>query len=311
MSVDARTAGVPASGRAPRPNASETTSRATTKERLYVATSVADAVAALVDRGPAGAPLAGATWIMRAPLREERQDLAYVALSAIDALRQVEIREREISIGACVTHAALAKALSSADDWQVLGTAAAASANPAIRQVATVGGNLCAAAFPAADLVPALLCLESKVEIETPDGPERIDVERFLQARGSMKPAWLVRRVIIPRAPRRSVHVRLPLRKAGDYPVAIVSLAVSLEAGDVVSSAKVAVGSVEPVARRWRRLEQDMIGRVLDPDFVAEKAEAHIGQFQGRDGVEAPGWYRLKVLPVLLRRAVEAVRSKP
>ena len=39
-------------------------------ERLYVATSLSDALAALADRGHSGAPLAGATWIMRAPLRK-------------------------------------------------------------------------------------------------------------------------------------------------------------------------------------------------------------------------------------------------
>src|ERR1700681_4391481 len=46
-------------------------------ERLHIATSLSDALAALADRGRSGAPLAGATWIMRAPLREERQDWSY------------------------------------------------------------------------------------------------------------------------------------------------------------------------------------------------------------------------------------------
>jgi carbon-monoxide dehydrogenase medium subunit len=100
------------------------------------------------------------------------------------------------------------------------------------------------------------------------------------------------------------------LRKAGDYPVAIVSIAVTLDPRGVVKSARVAVGSVEPVARRWRRLEADLNGQPLDPNLAADRAESLCGDFQGRDGVEAPGWYRVKVLPNLVRRAIGAIREQ-
>jgi aerobic carbon-monoxide dehydrogenase medium subunit len=279
-------------------------------ERLYVATSLGDALAALADRGHSGAPLAGATWIMRAPLREERQELSYVALTKIEELRQVDILDSEIRIGACVTHAELAQSLASLPECGALVQAAARSANPAIRGVATVGGNLCTAAFPAADLVPALICLEAEVEIATPRACERTSLEHFLAHRTNLEPGRFVRRVIVPRNANRSAHLRLPLRKAGDYPVAIVSMAVALGADGLVSSARVAVGSVEPVARRWRRLEQDLIGRPLDSAWAADKAASYCADFQGRDGVEAPGWYRVKVLPNLVRRAVDAIREQ-
>lgn len=280
------------------------------KERLYVAMSLADAIAALADRGSAGAPLAGATWIMRAPLRQERQDLSYVAISRIDELRQLAILDHEISIGACVTHAELATALGPLPECRAVVMAAGSSANPAIRQVATIGGNLCAVDFAASDLVPALTCLEAEVELETPSGTELMAVDRFLQIRADAKHCGLVRRVIIPRASRSSAHIRLPLRKAGDYPVAIVSLALALSPDGIVSSARVVVGSVEPTARRWERLEAGLIGHSLDPQRAADKAESYCGDFQGRDGIEAPGWYRVKVLPRLVRQAVQTIQRQ-
>jgi carbon-monoxide dehydrogenase medium subunit len=280
------------------------------EERLYIARSLRDAVAALADRGREGAALAGATWIMRAPIRREPLRRSYVAISRIDELRRVEVLDSEIQIGACVTHAELAKALESVGGCRALAQAAAHSANPAVRQVATVGGNLCAAAFPASDLAPALICLEAELDLETARGSERMGVERFLQIRTSLEPDCLVSRVRLPRRERRSVHIRLPLRKAGDYPVAIVSVAATLSSSGIVEGAKVAVGSVEPVARRWKRLEAELIGQVLDSRRAAEKAEQCSADFQGRDGVEAPGWYRVEVLPSLVRRAVEAIRQQ-
>jgi len=279
--------------------------------QLYVAPTLDHAVAALAERGRNGAPLAGATWIMRAPLRAERHDLSYVAISKIAGLRGLSVRDREVSIGACVTHAEIARELGSIPDCRALGLAAGNAANPAIREVATVGGNLCAAGFAAADLVPALLCLDAEIELHGPDTAGRISLSRFLEIRPSLAPGQLVRHVIVPRAPRRSVHVRLPLRKAGDYPVAMFSLAVALDASGVVTSAGAAIGSVEPTARRWHDLEAEMIGRPLDPTRAAERAESHCAVLRARDGVEAPGWYRLKVLPSLVRKAVSMLREQP
>ena len=277
---------------------------------LHVAKSLSDAMAALADRGCAGAPLAGATWVMRAPLRGERQDLSYVASSKIEELRRIDILDSEISIGSCVTHAELAHALASLPECRALAQAAARSANPAIRGIATLGGNLCASGFAAADLVPALICLEAEVELETPNGPERAAVEGFLEVRAKLESGRLVRRVIIPRNVGRSAHARLPLRRAGDYPVAIVSITATLGPRGVVSTARVAVGSVESVARRWRRLEADLIGRPLDSQSAADSAESCCVDFQGRDGVDAPGWYRVKVLPNLVRQAIGAIREQ-
>ena len=47
----------------------------------------------------------------------------------------------------------------------------------------------------------------------------------------------------------------------------------------------------------------------LDPQSAGESAEAVSTDFVGRDGIEAPGWYRVEVLPALVRRAVQALRD--
>ena len=154
------------------------------------------------------------------------------------------------------------------------------------------------------------MCLQAELDLQTPRGPERIALEQFLKVRTSLEPGWLLRRVVVPRTACRSVHVRLPLRKAGDYPVAIVSMAAVLSTSGLVTSARVVVGSVEPAARRWKRLEADLTGCALDTGSAAEKAEKYSEDFRGRDGIEAPGWYRVKVLTSLVRRAVQAIQQE-
>ncbi|BDA87121.1 molybdopterin dehydrogenase [Aureimonas sp. SA4125] len=270
---------------------------------IYLAPSLPAAVDALDERGEAGAPLAGGTWIMRAPLRGAAFKPAYVALSRIAALKTIAVGEARIEIGAGATHAALAKALDGLSGLEALATAAGKSANPAVRHMATVGGNLAAHDFAAADLVPALLALGAEVEIAGRRGEERMAIETFLHRRTALGPGRLLTKIVLPRSAARSAHARLPLRKAGDYPVAVVSLAVTLDGAGRIAIADIAVGSVEAVARRWTSLEAALAGQALDPDTLARLAETHSADFTGRDGVEAPGWYRVRVLPALVRRA--------
>lgn len=282
-------------------------------QSLYVATSVADAVAALAQRAPHGFPLAGATWIMRSPIRQEHgyKAIPYVAIGGIEELRRIDVTDGEITIGACATHAELVARLSGLPDCQGLTSAAGSAANPAVRRVATVGGNLCAASFAASDLAPALLAANAHVELISPARAQKMSMEHFLEVRSGLGPGVLLGRVIIERTAARSTHARLPLRKAGDYPVAIVSMSAKLAADGTVEKMRVAVGSVEPVARRWPCLETELTGQKLDAERAHALATAHSGDFSGRDAVEAPGWYRVQVLPSLVRKAVHTLQAHP
>lgn len=274
---------------------------------LYVAPSLTAALDALAERGAEGAPFAGGTWIMRAPIRHERLRPAYVGLGRVPELSRIEDTGNHVVLGAGVTHARLAEALRDLPDLRVLAEAAGRSANPAVRRAATLGGNLCAASFAAADLVPALLCLDAEVDIASREGVERLTLERFLALRPTLEPGRLLTRVRVPRSPARSAHARLPLRKAGDYPTAILSLSVACDEAGRVTQARAAVGAVEAIARRWPRLEAALIGGPLDATSAHRAATELAGEFDGREGIEAPGWYRVRVLPTLVRRAVAAL----
>lgn len=173
--------------------------------------------------------------------------------------------------------------------------------------MATVGGNLCAADLAASDLAPALLSLDATIELAGPGGLQRISIGSFLERRRALPPGTLLTTVIIARQPTSAAHIRLPLRKAGDYPAAIVSMAASLDADDTVDDVRIAVGSVEATARRWTQLEDQLRGRKLDPETAHDFAGAASASFSGRDSVEAPAWYRVQVLPALIGRAARTV----
>jgi carbon-monoxide dehydrogenase medium subunit len=275
---------------------------------VHTPTSIEEAVAALGNGGAVA--FAGATWLLRARLRGEALAGGFVALRDIAELGALEIGRDEICIGAAVTHAKLAEALRGLPEFAGLVRAAAEAANPAVRRAATLGGNLCAVGFAASDLTPALLAASAEVEICSAGGARRLSLEAFLAERARLPPGWLLTRIYAPRADRLTAHARLPLRKAGDYPVAIVSASLARSADGRVASARIAVGSVEPTARRWLALERALIGRQAEADEAAELARPLTDEFTGRDGIEAPGWYRTQVLPSLVRTAFHSLQAR-
>ncbi|MDA9397579.1 FAD binding domain-containing protein [Bradyrhizobium sp. CCBAU 45389] len=270
---------------------------------FHIASSLAAALDALNDYGPEGAAFAGGTWIMRAPIRHQPLKGCYVAIGKIPELTEIRIGPDAIEIGAAVTHAALASALADLPEFAVLTAAAGRSANPAVRAMATIGGNLATSDFSAADCVPALLCLDAQIEVSSRSGHERMSLEAFLTQRSALAPGRLLTKIVVPRSRHKTAHARLTLRKAGDYPVAIVSLSLDVDATNHVRAARIAIGSVETVARRWERLETALLDRLLDPSRAADMAADLADEFAGRDSVEAPPWYRVSVLPGLVRRA--------
>lgn len=263
--------------------------------------AVDEAVALLAELGAEAAPLAGATWVMRAGLRGEPVARTHVALDGVAELRGIGGGDA-VTVGAMTTHAELA-AWPAPPALAALRQAAGLSAFPQVRNVATVGGNLGARGFAEADLVPALLALDARLRLAAPGGRTHTDVASWLAGRATRPAGELITGVeLAASATSRSGYARLTVRGGGEYAIASVALAVELSGG-VVSAARVALGSVEPVARRSPEAEEALVGGPLDAERARAAGAAAAAACRPRDGLDAPGWYRAAVLPALFERA--------
>jgi aerobic carbon-monoxide dehydrogenase medium subunit len=263
-----------------------------------------EALALLVACNGSGRLVAGATWIMRGHTRGEILAPHLIALHRIPELRGVEFGDGHCRIGAMATHDRIARAIpADAGDLAALKIATGHSANPGIRRLATLGGNLCSTGFANADLIPALMCLDARVGVLDADGRRAFDMEAFMVRRRDPAP-YIVTHVDFRRGRLLTAHARTPDR---DYPVSIVSLALALDESGCLSELRLAVGALEADARRWLRFEAQALGRRPDPPEMAEIARELADEFNPVSGLDAPGWYRLQVLPALVRRAFEHI----
>lgn len=188
-----------------------------------------------------------------------------------------------IRIGATVPIAALTGAPDSA-----LAEAAATIADAEIRAQGTVGGNLCAPAgreISRGDLQAPLIALGARVRSVGAGGERTQSVEEFLADRSGR----LVLGVELDRAERRSAYVHMRRKHAHSYTVLAVAVA------DGPDGLRVAVAGAGETARRCPSVES---GR--DPEAVLRDVEP-------RDDALASAWYRTRVLPTLVARALAQI----
>ncbi len=207
--------------------------------------------------------------------------------SGLDA---VTIDGGVVRIGATVPLAVVVRA-----PERVLTEAAAHVADPEVRAQGTVGGNLCATPgreAPRGDLQAPLIALGAEVR-SVGKGGERVEpVEDFLAGdRGSR----LVLEVSFSLTPRRQGYAHLRRPHAHSY----TALSVAACAAPDRSGLRVAVGGAGPTAVRCPSVEASG-----NPDDVLEDVTP-------QDDALASAWYRSRMLPVLVRRALDELDQEP
>jgi CO/xanthine dehydrogenase FAD-binding subunit len=167
---------------------------------------------------------------------------------------------------------------------------------PAIRNMATVGGNLFAPS-PYGDFAVALLALDATVHLSDGDRP----IEDFLSSRENLAPDAIVKAVSF--RPASDSFRFLKVSRVKPRGVSVLSIAAVIEqAGGAVTTARIAYGSMADWPIRAKAAEQALVGKSLTQDGIAAALKC------AADGTDAPtdpiasGWYRSEVLPVHLGR---------
>jgi len=257
---------------------------------------------------PRAAILAGGTDLMvhlRQTQRGKRPP-AVVNLKRIPGLAAIEATADAIRFGALATLAALMEHPLVAAEYPVLPFTARFMGSPAIRHLATVGGNLCNAS-PAADLSPVLLVLDAVVGIAGTAGERRLPLGDFFRGPGetALAAGELLAWVEVPRkhAGWDVRYERLDVRRAMD--IAIVGVALALRRdGAAVTDARLALGAVAPTPRRVPDAEAALVAGGLSPAAIDRVAELASAAARPIADVRATAEYRREMVGALVRRAL-------
>jgi carbon-monoxide dehydrogenase medium subunit len=262
---------------------------------------------------PGAVALAGGTDLMvhLGQAWRGKRPAAVVNVKRIPELADVLVTDRRIRLGALATLTALIEHPVVQAEYPVLPFTARYMGSPAIRNLATVGGNLCTAS-PAADLPPVLLALDAEVGIVGPSGERRLALDRFFRGPGQtvLERAELLAWVEFPRRrpPWRIRYERLDVRRAMD--IALAGAALSLDSdADRVRDARVALCAVAPTPLRVRPAEEVLVEAGLTDTAIAQAAALAAAAARPITDVRASAAYRRDMVEALVRRGLTALRN--
>jgi len=180
-----------------------------------------------------------------------------------------------------------------------------------IQNSGTIAGNVCNAS-PAADGVPALLALDSEVELASRGGMRRVPLSAFIMGvrKTELQSGELVVALHVPRPKHdaSSAFLKLGARRYLVISIAMASVVIEVEKGRV-AVARVAVGACSPVAQRLPALEQALIGAPFDARLGERVAASHLAPLSPIDDVRGSAGYRSDAALVLLRRLLSKVAA--
>jgi carbon-monoxide dehydrogenase medium subunit len=235
-----------------------------------------------------------------------------VSLRRIGELARVEAMPHGgLSIGAMAAHSTVARLSPASGGAELVIAAAGSIGHPAIRNQGTIGGSI-AHADPAADYPTAIVCADATVVVAGAGGRRRVPAAEFFTGfyETALSPGEMVVAVEVPpgAAGARAHYEKFALID-GDFAAASVAAIVGMSGGRC-AFARLAVGACAATPVRDPAAEARLVGTALDDPALDAAAAILVGRCDPIDDFRGSASYRLKLVPRLLKRAVNAAKEK-
>ena len=302
--------------------------------------SVAEAAKILAGEGPAAMLIAGGTDLLPNMKRRHQAPKVLVSLAHIE-----ELKKLNGAIGSTVT---LSRIVENRDSPTALRQAAAQVATPHLRNMGTLGGNLCldtrctyynqtyewrkaidfclkkdgstcwvataskrCVAVSSTDTAPALIALNASVKLVNENGAREIPVESLYKNDGI---DYLSRRpdeiLTEVKVPSgwKSTYWKLRRRGSFDFPILGVAAALQFDK-DVVTNARIALGAVASRPFLVEKASEFLKGKRLTDEVIAEAAELVANRAKPMDNTDMDLYWRKEVADDFAGYALRELRG--
>ena len=274
-------------------------------------------------------------------------------LRGVAALRGIKPQpDGGVEIGALTTLRAIERSDFLRQHYPVLTEAAATVASPVLRNMGTIGGNICLdtrclwynqsltwrkgcgfcikkdgdlchvapggtkcwAVF-SGDTPPALLCLNTEIEIASAHGTRRLPLQDFYTGLGDdyrkLQPNELVTRVFLPAsaADYRGIYRKLRVRGSIDYPLAGVAVVMKRSSNGKsghVADARIGITAVNPAPLLVKGASDLLVGKAVDQALAEAAGDLAAKICKPLTTSALTPEYRREMIRVFTKRAVLA-----
>ena len=279
-------------------------------ERIHLAKSVPDAIAALTA-DPSAVVISGGSDVLDKSREGKLAGCSLVSIHGVRELEGVSIEpDGTIVIGPATTFSHVTGDPLIEEHLPALGGAVDQAGGPQLRNVGTIGGNVCNG-VTSADSASTLLTLNALLELTGPDGVRRVRLEDFYRGPGKVDLAHgeLLTAIRIAKEDYEGFgghYIKYAQRNAMD--IATLGCAVHVKLTEdkaAVEELRLAFGVAAPTPIRCHKAEELARGRKIGSDLFQTVAEAAAGEVNPRTSWRASKEFRLQLVRELSRRALK------
>lgn len=300
------------------------------KKFEYLKPRTLDEVIALLSQyGKKATLIAGGTDVIIMTKQKKMAPEVLISLQGIPGLDQIHY-DGTLRVGPMVTHRAIEKSELIRKEFSALADAVDWLGSVQIRNVATIGGNICTAA-PSADTACPLLVLSAQLKVKGPNSQRTIPMDQFFTGPGqtTLSQDEILTEIEIPKPlPNTgSAYWKHQRRLALDLPILGVAVLISLDKATVTCSdllcttspisavlhqleedelvckeIRIALGVAAPTPMRAKKAENLLRGKKVTDELLEDVAEVAAKEAQPRDSIRGEAWYRKDMIRVLVKR---------
>jgi CO/xanthine dehydrogenase FAD-binding subunit len=280
---------------------------------LVLPGSVEECVRALAERGPDAKVVAGGTDLLPQLKNGMLRTGCVVDLTGVTQLRQLARGNGSgLRIGAAVTARTLERDPGVNATYPAIAESGALVGSVQIRNLATLGGNLCNAA-PSADMAPPLLALDADAVVAGSQGIRRVPLASFFLGvrRTVLAPGELLVEIAVPDPGPHSGgnYQRHTPRRELDIAVVGVASQLTLSKG-VCTKARIALAAVAPTPVRAAAAERLLEGHPVTPDLIERAARAAVEAARPISDQRGSADFRRHLVQVLTRRTLTTALAR-
>lgn len=255
--------------------------------------------------------LAGGTDLMVAVnlRRKFVEKLIYLGNCGLDRIKQTD---ENLVIGAAATLTSIVKSELANQIAPLLVDACKSIGSPAIRNMATLGGNICNAS-PAADGALALLALDAGVTIVSAAGERSVPIGTFFTGPGEtiLQPNELVKEFTVPLERQDSLcgWSKIGQRKAEMISIAAVAVSLQMQQGRC-QKVRIALGAVAPTPLLAVKASGVLEGQPLNEELIEAAAKTAAEETRPIDDPRASAWYRKRVVKAMVAKVLGKIKKE-
>jgi carbon-monoxide dehydrogenase medium subunit len=282
------------------------------KFEYHAPTSLDEAIKLLSDGDGDVKVLAGGHSLL--PLMKLRlaQPSALVDIGRIEGLAGIKVTGEEVMIGPMTTHFMIESSTELREKLPILPECASVIGDLQVRNCGTIGGSL-AHSDPAGDLPAVILALDADIKARGPNGERIIKASDFFvdMLTSALEPNEILVGIRIPLPPPRSGGAYLKMdHPASHYALCGVAAILTIDQGNRIADARVAVTGVGPKAYRASSVEQELRGQAASSEVFTRASERAADGQDPLGDLHASSDYRAHLARVYTRRSLEQAASR-